>query len=66
MQIFRNWIKDNSRKIHNGGEKGVSVGVEETKGDKRKAAKIERVRECIRSQIKEPVTKCTKEKAGMN
>lgn len=44
----------------------MSVGVEETKGDMRKAAKIERSRECIILQIKEPVTKCTNEKAGMN
>lgn len=60
------YSEDNSGRAQNGGGKGVSVGVEETKGDKRQAAKIERLRECTRAQIKEPVTKCSKEKAGMN
>lgn len=51
-------------------ELGVSVGVEETKGDKRKTAKSEEdkegERECRRAQIKEPARKCTKEKAVKN
>lgn len=49
---------------------GVSVGVEETKEDKRKTAKSEEdkegERECRGAQIKEPATKCTKENEEEN
>ncbi len=71
MQIFRSGIKGNSRKRAEWGvELGVSVGVEETKGDKRKTAKSEEdkegERECRGAQIKEPATKCSKDKAAEN
>lgn len=69
MQIFRSGIKGKFRKRAEWGVgMRVSVGVEETKEDKRKTAKSEEdkegERECREAQIKEPATKCTKAKSG--